>query len=142
MQSKDGEIDFCGIDLDLFDLAQGIPFVCDFLAECGAPRGSALEYKMDGQKVEVPFGEMEGLAIYLNGTDLPDHVYQECDVNLVYDEINRLLGDCGAIMGHWQGPAETALYLYGGSSEEMRERIANFVAEYPLCQKARLVKIA
>jgi hypothetical protein len=142
MQSQGGEIDFCGIDLDLLDVEHGVPFVCDLLTRCGAPKGSKLQYELNGEKVEVPFGAAEGLAIYLNGTDLPDEVYKECDVNLVYDELNRLLGDSGAIQGHWQGPTETALYLYGHSVDEMRRHIADFLARYPLCQKARVVQIA
>lgn len=142
MTSKEGEIDYCGIDIDLFDVAKGVPFVCEFLARQGAPRGSKLQYELEGKEVEVPFGVAEGLAIYLNGTDLPDEVYQNCDVNDVYDEINRLLGDRGAIQGHWQGPTETALYLYGSSAEEMRNLVSGYLAEYPLCQRARVVKIA
>jgi hypothetical protein len=142
MQSKEGEIEYCGIDIGLYDVAKGVPFVCEFLTKRGAPRGSKLQYELKGKKVEVPFGLAEGLAIYLNGTDLPDEVYRECDVNEVYDEINRLLGDRGAIQGHWQGPTETALYLYGYSAEEMRELIAGYMAEYPLCQRARIVTIA
>jgi hypothetical protein len=142
MQSKDGEIEYCGIDIDLFDVPKGVPFVCQFLAQCGAPKGSKLQYNHKGKDIEVPFGEAEGLAIYLNGTELPDEVYKECDVNHVYEQINRLLGDRGAIHGHWQGPTETALYLYGSSAEEMRKLIAAFLAEYPLCQRARVVTIA
>jgi len=142
MQSQEGEIAYCGIDIDLVDLSNGVPFICDFLAQCGAPKGSKLEYELDGQKIEVPFGVVEGLAIYLNGTDLPDEVYQECDINEVYEEINRRLGDRGAIQGHWQGPTETALYLYGHSAAEMRNLIAGYLTEYPLCQQARAVAIA
>jgi hypothetical protein len=142
MQSKEGEIEYCGIDLDLFDVPNGVRFICDFLSQRGAPRGSTIQYESDGQKTEVPFGVAEGLAIYLNGTDLPDEVYRECDVNDVYDEINRLLGDRGAIQGHWQGPTETALYLYGYSADEMRSLISGYMAEYPLCQRARVVTIA
>ena len=82
------------------------------------------------------------MAIYLNGTDLPDEVYQTCDVNELFEEINRLLGDRGDIQGHWQGPTETALYLYGYSAEEMKGLIANHLATYPLCQKARVEVIA
>src|SRR5205823_3464365 len=107
MQSETGEIEYCGIDVDLLDVSKAVPFVCTFLTERGAPRGSKLEYELDGKRVEVPFGAAEGLAIYLNGTDLPDQVYKECDVNAVYDEINRLLGERGSIQSHWQGPAET-----------------------------------
>ncbi|MDB5305869.1 MAG: hypothetical protein JWO38_71 [Gemmataceae bacterium] len=141
-QSEAGEIDYCGIDIDLHDLPNGVPFVCDFLAGCGAPKGSKLQYEEDGQPVEVPFGVLEGLAIYLNGTDLPDEVYATSDVNELYQELNRLLGDRGSIQGYWQGPTETALYLYGYSVDEMRGLIDACVAAYPLCQRARLVQIA
>ena len=67
---------------------------------------------------------------------------RDCDVNEVYDEINRRLGDRGTIQGYWQGPTETALYLYGHSAEEMRDLISGYMAEYPLCQRARVVRIA
>jgi len=137
-QSENGEIAYCGIDLDLRDVEKGVPFICDFLAARGAPRGSALEYELNGEKVETPFGFLEGLAIYLNGSDLPDEVYQTCDVNELYEELNRLLGDRGDIQGHWQAPTETALYLYGYSADEMRSLIAEKLANYPLCQKARV----
>jgi hypothetical protein len=63
-------------------------------------------------------------------------------VNEVYNEINRRLGDRGSIQGHWQGPTETALYLYGNSADEMAALIAGYLAECPLCQRARVVKIA
>jgi hypothetical protein len=142
MQSKEGEIEYCGIDIDLFDVSKAIPFICKFLTKRGDPKGSKLEYERDGKRVEVPFGDAEGLAIYLNGTDLPEKVYKECDVNDVCGVINCLLGNCGSIQGHWQGPTETALYLYGDSAHEMRDLIAGYLVEYPLCQRARVVKIA
>ena len=137
MQAENGEIAYCGIDLDLIDVEQAVPFICDFLAKCGAPKGSTLQYELDGEEQEVPFGFLEGLAIYFNGTDLPDEVYENCDINYVYSEITRLLGNRGEIQGHWQGPTETALYLYGYSVDEMKERIRPFMSEYPLCERAR-----
>lgn len=139
MQLPTGEIEYCGLDIELYDLAKGVPFVCEFLAERGAPRGSKLEYELKGKKVEVPFGSAEGLAIYLNGTDLADEVYANCDINDVLDEINRLLGSGGSILGHWQGPTETALYIYGDSAKEMRACLKEYMAENPLCEKARVV---
>lgn len=139
---ENGEMTYCGIDLDLHNVEQGAPFICEFLSHRGAPRGSVLEYEVNGDKVEMPFGFLEGMAIYLNGTDLPDEVYEKCDVNELYDEINRLLGDRGEIQGHWQGPTETALYLYGYSADEMKSLIADYMATYPLCQKARVETIA
>lgn len=142
MQSETGEIAYCDIDIDLFDLENGGRFVCDFLTARGAPKGSKLCYEHHGKRTEVAFGVIEGLAIYLNGTDLPSEVYQHSDVNVVIETIRRLLDECGAIEGYWTGPTETALYLYGKSATEMRELISPFLAEYPLCQRARIETIA
>ena len=142
MQSINGEIEYCGIDLDIYSFAEGVPFICDFLSKLGAPRGSKLQYEDDGEQQEVPFGNLEGLAIYFNGTDLPGEVYENCDINYVIEEINRLLGDRGEMQGYWQGPTETALYFYGYAVPEMKELIALFMAEYPLCQRARYATIA
>lgn len=44
--------------------------------------------------------------------------------------------------GHWDGPTETALYLYGYSVEEMRKLIETLMSTNPLCAKARYEKIA
>jgi len=142
MLAANREIDYCGIDIDLFDIERGLPFVGQFLAECGAPKGSRLEYREDDVPRQLPFGFLEGLGLYLNGTELSDEVYRTCDSNMVYEEINRLLGERGAIHSHWQGPTETALYLYGYSAAEMRTLIADFLGSYALCQKSRLVQIA
>jgi hypothetical protein len=142
MQQSNGEIEYCGIDIELNDVENAVPFICKVLESCGAPRGSKLTYEINGTKTEVPFGKLEGLGIYLNGTDLPDEVYQNSDINYVIDEINRRLGDLGAIQGNWQGPTETALYLYGYSIEEMKNAIADLMAEYPLFQRAKIEAIA
>jgi hypothetical protein len=91
LQLKSGELDYCGIDLDLLDLDRGAAFVCEFLERRGAPKGSKLTYEAQGVRREIPFGRVEGLALYLNGTDLPDKVYQECDSNVVIDTLNQLL---------------------------------------------------
>jgi hypothetical protein len=99
-QAANGEIDYCGIDIDLFDLERGLPFVAQFLSQCGAPKGSRLEFGPAEDRKSLPFGFLEGLALYLNGTELPDEVYQSCDSNFVYAEINRLLGDRGSIQSH------------------------------------------
>ena len=121
---------------------KAVRFLTKFLTKCGAPKGSKLQYEKKGKPVETPFGEAEGLALYLNGTDLPKKVYKDCDINDLYEEITRLLGKHGRIEGHWQGPSETALYLYGKSAKKMQSLISDHIAAYPLCQKSRLVVIA
>ncbi len=51
--SKDGKIEWIGIDIDLTDLNRGIEFCRRRLRELGAPPGSVLEYHIGGQKLSV-----------------------------------------------------------------------------------------
>jgi len=60
----------------------------------------------------------------------------------VFEQIVERIEGHGEICSWWQGPTETALYMYGESFEKMRDAIAEFVASYPLCQNARIVQIA
>jgi hypothetical protein len=139
--TEDSEIAFCEIEIELQEpAADRIALVKQTLEDLGAPKGSKLLLEAEGK--ELPLGKYEGLAVYLNGTDLPDEVYEQCDSNFVYDEFNRLLGPDGKVHSHWDGPTETALYLYGPSFETMKNRIAGFLASYPLCQRARVVQLA
>lgn len=139
MQQENGEVDFVDIELELHDAGEEtLDLVVQVLEAVGAPRGSKLVH--DGG--ERAFGQNEGLAVYVNGTDLPDEVYETCDINVVIERFDELLGDAGTMQGHWQGPTETALYYYGPSFAEMSARIAPYVASYPLLERARLVQIA
>jgi hypothetical protein len=140
MLGEEGEIEFCDVEIMLpaaTDAALGA--LRHALESLGAPRGSRLIWN-DGAN-ELAFGTSEGLAVYLNGTDLPDAVYEECDLDFVYQEFGRLLGSDGRVVSHWQGPQETALYLYGPSADAMLSRIRACLDSYPLCDKARVVKI-
>ena len=106
----------------------------------GLKKGSRLIIESTGK--QIPFGVTEGIAVYLNGTDLEDEVYRTCDINFVIDEFDRLLAGKGAFRGYWEGAAETALFCYGASYLEMKAALAPFLAEYPLCAKARVEQIA
>ncbi len=110
------------------------------LEEIGAPKGSKLINETTGE--EFPFGTHEGMAIFLNGSDLPDSVYAECDINHVIAELDRLMGAKGKFKGYWEGSRETALYCYGPSFDEMRAAVASLLDDYPLCAKARVTQIA
>lgn len=90
----------------------------------------------------IYFGQQEGLAIYLNGKDLPQKVYQKYHVRQVFDKCDALLKGVGMVNSYWQGYAQTALYMYGDSYSEMVKRIEPVVSRHPLCQKSRLVQIA
>jgi len=141
MQLKTGEIKFCDIEVTINTAAPEWEHVLiDTLELLGAPRGSRLIVEGTGR--EVPFGVAEGMAVYLNGTELPADVYRECDSNHVYSEFNRLLEGQGRVLSWWEGPTETAFYLYGRSFVSMRTRLDEFIRTYPLCARCRIEQIA
>jgi hypothetical protein len=141
LQKTSGEIEYCDVEIRVTDSGEDAARrIVAILEELGAPKGSRLHVESTG--VEIPFGRTEGLAIYLNGTDLSDEVYASCDSNVVYGELDRLAAPGGRVLSYWQGPRETAFYLYGESFAAMRSAIEGFVASYPLCQKARIEQVA
>ena len=141
LQAESGEIEHCDIEIECQDLSEELfALIVSTLEALGAPKGSKLHIETQGR--ELPFGKLEGLAVYLNGTDLPDEIYRDSDSNFVRDEFERLLGTEGRVLNWWQGPTETALYMYGSSFSTMRDRLATFIASYPLCQQCRVVQIA
>ncbi|MCF7749298.1 hypothetical protein KQ945_00970 [Bacillus subtilis subsp. subtilis] len=136
--SEDGEVEYGDIEIALNDAAS-LPGVIELLEQLGAPKGSLIQR---AGAPDQPFGVTEGLALYLNGTDLPDEVYAQCDSNDLFEQIVERIEGVGEICSWWQGPTETALYLYGASFETLNARIAELVATYPLCQGARVVRTA
>jgi hypothetical protein len=72
----------------------------------------------------VTFGTTEGVGVYLNGTELPDEVYQTNDVNELIARLSQSLGDAGEMYSYWEGSTETALYFYGPSADRIRQRIS------------------
>ena len=105
-----------------------------------APKGSRLF--IHGEDVRIDFGEHEGLAVYFNGTELADEVYENGDINDVFDVLDEAVEDIGSIHGVWDGPTETAFYFYGSSFAEMEAAIKPHLDANPLCEKARIVQIA
>lgn len=141
LQDVTGEIEYCDIEIEITGrVAEATRCVIETLETLGAPKGSKL--RVEAEAREVVFGSQEGLAVYLNGTDLPDYVYRECDSNFVHSEFSVLLEGCGRLLSFWQGPTETAFYAYGTSYHQMRERLSGFVGSYPLCERCRIVQIA
>jgi hypothetical protein len=137
---EEGEIEFCDIEIMVPEATDAVlAAIREALEGLGAPKGSRLIWR-DGAN-ELEFGAFEGLAVYLNGTDLPDAVYEQSDASFVYEEFARLVGGAGRVVSHWDGPRETALYLYGPSAKAMLARIRPCLDTYPLCAKARIVTI-
>jgi len=142
MMQKSKEIEYIDVEMFLTQPDKSIPFVIERLESYGAPKGSKLIVREGEKKSEIPFGKAEGIGVYLDGVNLPAEVYKNCDVNLVIEELSKRLAGHGSFQSHWQGPTETALYLYGDDAELMKKLIADYMATYPLCKGARIVTIA
>jgi hypothetical protein len=55
--SKDKRIEWVGIDVEITDVAKGVPFLRKKLIELGAPKGSTLQYQFNGKKIELAVHE-------------------------------------------------------------------------------------
>ena len=115
-----GEVEAADIELQV-ESAHLVPEVLEVLGAMLAPKGST--WSLGDEDDPKPFGTMEGLALYLNDTDLPEEVYASTSAGEVYDECTRLIQGIGRINSHLELPEETALYMYGQSFEQMRERV-------------------
>lgn len=133
------EIAFCDVEMNLKDASDEVlNQVIQKLEEMSAPKGSSL--KWEGSSRE--FGTLEGMGIYLNGTDLPDEVYASNDVNQLIGELAKALEGKGEYFGGWDGPTETGLYCYGPSFQDMRNAVSAVLESEPLAQASRIEQIA
>lgn len=136
-----GEIISCDIEIHLNDDKQdSINRLVELVNKIGIPKGSALLCMTPEFKIEV--GTLEGLAYYSNGTELPDEVYESCDINHVMEQMESAMESIGSFYSYWEGNEWTALYFYGISFAEIKQKIEPFIASYPLCQKCRIEQIA
>ena len=144
LTSPSGEVKSCDIELDLNDSSEEtIAELEKIIDALGIPKGSKLLWTAsDGEKTERPVGRLEGMAINLNGTDLPKEVYESSDINYVIEQLESRMDGIGRLYSWWEGPQNTALYFYGQSYEKMSSAIQDFIAEYPLCQKCMMERIA
>ena len=141
LQSQTGEIENCDVEIQVNNSNnEVVQLIKSSLEHIGVPKGSKIT--VEATDTEIDFGTLEGLAIYLNGTDLDDEIYANCDSNHVYNELDRLVQGNGKVHSYWQGETETAFYLYGTSFVQMKSQIFDLVANYPLCQKCRIEQIA
>ena len=138
--SGDGEPLSCAIEADVVgDRTAIADAVVELLEAQGAPRGSSLAIDHGDARF---FGTTDGLALYLDGTGLPAEVYADHDVNELLDRIHIALADTGVLQSFWEGPADTALYMYGPSVAAMGEALTDLLATHPLTVGHRLVALS
>lgn len=139
--SADGEVQYCDLEIACRgdDDDAVVAAVVSHLGSVGAPKGSSI-IDQDGQVI-AQFGTLDGLGLYLNGTDLPDEVYANSDTNELAAAVEAALGETGQKMSHWHGPTETAFYLYGPDAEAMKVRLQPLLTSRPDMQLSRLVPL-
>lgn len=137
--SGEGEPLTCAIEADIVgDHEEIAEAVVRLLEAQGAPRGSSL---VIDQGEATLFGSTDGLALYLDGAGLAPEVYADNDVNVLLDHVHIALADVGSLQSFWEGPVDTALYLYGDSADAMHIALADLLATHPLAGNHRMVPI-
>jgi hypothetical protein len=132
-----GAIDYADVEIEFANLDAAVRIVSDALEKSGAPQGSELIHAQDG-RVLREFGTHQCLAIYLDGTSLPDEVYAELDFDAVVSEIGTAAGPA-SYHGFWQGAEETGLFFFGSDADDMFARVEPVLRKLPIGQNARVV---
>lgn len=137
LQKSTGEIKSCAIEMNVSK--KRLEHFFSIMNEIDTiPKGS----KVIIEDQETELGCAEGLALHLNGTDLPEEIYENCDINYLIEQLDNALDDIKQAFSYWEGESETVLYYYGRSYVEMNDRIAEIVQKYPLCTKCKIEQIA
>lgn len=132
-----GEIAYADVEIELANIDEAVGIVAEALEIAGAPQGSELIQASDG-RVLREFGKLQCLAIYLDGTSLPDEVYANLDFEAVVAAIGAAAGG-NSYRGPWQGPQETGVFLFGPDAEAMFARVEPVLRRLPIGQNARVV---
>ncbi|MGS0648648.1 hypothetical protein ACU81Q_13580 [Komagataeibacter melomenusus] len=131
----------CDVEIAVKDGSETVlKQVMQALDQLGAPKGS--ELRLPGSAAPIAFGVMEGMAIFLNGTDLPAETYARSDINKTIEALAAALDQTGELRGYWEGNSETALYFYGSRFAAMRAAVADHIQSDPLCARCRIEQIA
>ncbi|HJU69944.1 MAG TPA: hypothetical protein VJ650_17020 [Gemmatimonadaceae bacterium] len=134
------EIGYVEVELALANLDEALDTAQRILEEAGAPVGSVFLFEQDGVDVERPFGVQEGVAVYLDGTSLPEEIYAETDIDALMERLGTAADSAGGeLRSAWNGPTETALYHFGPSADAMLVALQPVFDDFPICQNARLV---
>ncbi len=97
---------------------------------------------VDGSNANAWFGVMKSLALYLDGTDLPDETNANSDVNELISRLLEALGDHGAMMSHGEGPTMASLNFGGKAYDALAAALAPVVVVHPLALQSWVEQIA
>jgi hypothetical protein len=92
------------------------------------------------KKKEAPKSD-ECVLIHLDGVNLPEKVYEECDLSTLEDLLIEAIEseNAGELDGNETGPTETTIFTYGPDAERLYGAMEPVLRDYPLCRNARIV---
>ena len=90
---------------------------------------------------KAPAKAAECVLIHLDGLNLSDEVYRDCDLSTLEDQLIEAIESDGAgeLDGHETGPKESTIFTYGPDADRLYSAMEPVLLAYPLCQKARIV---
>jgi hypothetical protein len=132
-----GGIAYADVEVELADLGDALGIVVAALEAAGAPQGSEIIDASDSSVLRE-FGKQQCVAIFLDGTGLPDEVYAQLDFEAAIGALGEAAGE-NSYRGLWQGAEETAVFLFGADAEAMFARVEPVLLRLPIGQNARVV---
>jgi hypothetical protein len=120
------------------DPEETLALVIDILEFLGAPVGSTAT--LPG-RAPVAFGVTHGLALGLDGQNLPAEVYAENDVNELIGALTSELEGVAELQSWWEGDEWTSLYFYGRDAERIRAVLLSAADRFPLAQRSTVEAI-
>ena len=137
--NKQNLIEYCEIEILVTgDLEETTKVITETLEDQGLPKGSKII--LDDR--EILFGNSDLLALHFNNRDLANSVYEENDINEVLAKVEELLGESGKRYSYTNSREESILYYGGASFEVMKQKISEYVASHPLCEKGKITQAA
>jgi hypothetical protein len=82
--------------------------------------------------------EDQAVIITLNGTALPDEVYERYDTSTLEEQLAEALGELGECDGAEHGEGTSRIFLYGPNAEAMFRAVEPTLLNYPLAASARV----
>lgn len=99
------------------------------------------KFRTNKSSAPISKPEQQAVIVRLNGTDLPQEIYDANDTATLEDQlISALEGNgIGEFDGDEFGATTTTLYLYGLDAEKLFSHIEQILRNNPLCQQAEIV---
>ncbi|MCA9039233.1 MAG: hypothetical protein KDA65_02685 [Planctomycetaceae bacterium] len=138
--SDTGEVTSSDIELTLYDLQNGVPFVIAVLTELGAPKGSKLVVMNEENEPQQEFhiGTVEGVALRIKSDWLDESSPHAEDFNTLLEELMTQHTEDFELQGSWEGEDFSELYFYGASAAKIRNTIESSLKNYSFGSKCEL----